>query len=411
MTGSEQAQGWKRFLSFRHVAGKVREKGAAWCFRSAAGRLWGLICHPVRPAVGFLAWVFPTLGTLLSSTDPGGRRLLAIYDLSCQPFSIGDILLIQEASLALREKHHLGQVDFAMVYDPKHPASSDPGFAGITEENVLYHLASVLPVVQVNQHLGSLLVFNSHAQLQRFVADNADRYHVWPSAWQFAKREYLYYTVFNEVLYQYHREHGTVPHLSCRQFLTDWTKVFYREHVYPRVPVTVQVRNNKAFHPHRNLRQDCWVEFFRHCEERYPVTFVAICVLDEVDERLRQCPNVVIAKDYHTSIEQDLALIHTAAINMGSSSGPGSMAVFSAKPYLFIGTTLVPHLYRDTVYEENLLRLFFAGPLQHYSVEPETTELLIAEFARMWAAVDVAQWSSSADSKDQAPPQFYSWLR
>jgi len=416
MTGSENARGRKRFLSPRYLAGKVREKGAVWCFKSAVSKLFRLIYRPVKRSAGFLIWVFPVLGKLLSTTRPDERRLLAIYDLSCQPFSIGDILVIQEASLVLLEKHHLDMVDFAIVYDPKHPVSSDPAFASITEENAMYHLASILPVAQVNQHLGSLFVFNSHSHLERFIADNGDRYQVWPTAWQFAKRKYLYYTVFNDLLYNYYREHGSIPHLLCRQFLIDWAQAFYREHVYPQAPVTVQVRNNNAFHTHRNLNLECWVEFFHHCEERYPVKFVVICALGEVDDRLRQCFNVVIAKDYHTNIEQDLTLIHMAAIHMGASSGPGTMAVFNTKPHFLVAkrfgaAALEPHSYRGMIQEGNFLRFCFAGPLQRFTVGPETTELLVAEFARMWETVDVENWKSLATTEDKPASEIPMWLR
>jgi hypothetical protein len=340
--------------------------------------------------------------------------LLVIYNLSSQPFSIGDILVIQEASLVLREKYQLDLVDFVLVYDPKQPALRNPSFAAINEKNALFHLASVLPVAQVNQHLGSLFVFNSHLHLHRFIADNSDLYYyVWPSAWQFAQQDYLYYEVLNDLLYNYYKEHGTIPHLSCGQYLIDWALAFYQEQVYPQVPVTVQVRNNKAFGVHRNLNIECWLEFFQHCEERYPVKFVVICAVAEIDDRMRQCPNVVIAKDYHTSIEQDLALIHGAAIHMGASSGPGSMAVFNSKPYLIVNTDAVPHLHHPNliIQEGEFLQYCFATPLQRFTVGPETSQLLIAEFARMWSAVDVASWRSSATSGAGSESALLTWLR
>lgn len=411
MNSSDNVQGRKRFPSPRHQASKVRERGVVWYFKKAASQLFGRVYRPIKRSAGFFRWSYPILGKLLSPIRPDERRLLAIYDLSSQPFSIGDILVIQEASLVLRERHNLDMIDFALVYNPKRPAPSDPAFSNITEENAMYHLASILPVAQVNQHLGSLFIFNSHLHLQRFIADNADLYQTWPPAWQFAEANYLNYTVFNDLLHSYYTKYGFIPHLSCRQFLTDWAQAFYQEHIYPQVPVTVQVRNNKTFGTHRNLRLDCWLKFFHHCEERYPVKFVIICARAEVDDRLRHCPNVLIAKDYHTSIEQDLALIHTAAIHMGASSGPAAMAIFNAKPYLIVNTDLVPHLYCDMIREDRFLRFPFADPLQRFALGPESTELLIAEFAKMWATVDVADWGSSENLEDEVKSELQTWLR
>ena len=120
------------------------------------------------------------------------RRLLIIYDFSSQPFSIGDILIFQEASLVLRERHGLGKVDFALVYDPQSPVVPDPAFKNVDTESFLFHLSSVLPAAQVNPHLGSVFLLDSHRQLERHVANNAEEYIVWPSRNQYASREYLF---------------------------------------------------------------------------------------------------------------------------------------------------------------------------------------------------------------------------
>lgn len=389
---------------------KLRDKGLLWCCRRVAGRLLQPLQRPIRRALGILRWISPTLNGLFSSTGLDDRRLLMIYDLSSQPFSIGDILVIQEASLVLREKYHLGSVDFALVYNPQRPASTDPSFAKITETNVLYHLASILPAAQVNQHHGSLFIFNSHSRLQRFISDSADLYQVWPSALKFAERQYMYYTVFNDLLHNYYEEHGTIPHLSCRQHMIDWAQTFYCQHVYPDLPVTVQLRNNKGFATHRNSRLECWLEFFRYCEERYQVKFVVVGALSEVDERMRQCSNVIIAKDYFTNIEQDLALIHSAAIHMGASSGPGAMAVFNGKPYLYVNTDPLPRL-NVLVREGSFLRYEFANPLQRQTLGPETTELLIEEFDRIWNSIDVSKWMSPTTGDHKMEKEHLTWLR
>jgi hypothetical protein len=350
----------------------------------------------VKRLGSFFTWVFSTGDAGEGSVPWTERRLLVIYDLATQPFSIGDIIVIQEASLVLREKHGLDSVDFALVYDPIRPALSDPAFARITKKNVLYHLAGILPVAQVNQHLGSLFVFNSHAHLLRFISDNSRLYRVWPSAMKFATKDYLNYEVFNNLLFNFYNEHGSIPLLTCRKYLVDWARTFYREHVYPLFPVTVNLRNNKFFGLARNSRMECWLEFFHDCEERYPVRFVIVCAIAEVDERMRHCPNVVIAKDFHTGIEEDLALIHTSEIHMGASSGPISMAIFNDKPYLMVNWDADPRDYRGLVEDGDFLRFCFAGPLQRLTKERETTSLLLREFAEMWASIGLSHRTESA---------------
>ncbi len=87
------------------------------------------------------------------------------------------------------------------------------------------------------------------------------------------------------------------------------------------------------------------------------------------------------------------------------------MAAFNTKPYLFVNTDIMPDSYRGMIREDGFLRPCFAGPLQRLAVGPETTELLIAEFARMWEAVDVDSWRSSLDLKDKQGSEHLTWLR
>jgi len=396
--------------------GPSNEKSGDLVFpgRALMRELLGPVYRPLRRVGRFLTWVIPSLGGLLS-TPPSGRRVLLIYDTYSQPFNIGDILIMQEGSLVLRARHGIDLVDFAIVYDPKYPAASASVFSGITEDNALYHLASILPVAQVNQHLGSVFLFNSHGHLDRFIADNTDYYQVWPSAWKFGSRDYLYYEVFNDLLYGHHKEHGAIPHLTCRQFLADWARVFLRRHVQPSVPVTVNVRNNMAFHTHRNSHLESWLEFFRYCASRYPATFVIICARAEIDERLRRCPNVVIAKDHHTGVEQDLALIQASAIHMGAGSGPASMAWFTEKPYLMVNTVYGPGYFAHPEMilqeEDHIQRFWFSGPHQRIAGGVETTELLVNEFASMWAAVDLDRWRNPPSDDSRSETDLSLWLR
>lgn len=394
-------------LTFMRFFGKLREKGLVGAFRA----VWRRAYEPVRRFRIFLSWVFPSLGSRRIAERARRKRLLLVYDLSSQPFSIGDILTFQEVGLVLRESEGLGEVDFALVFDPESPKFSHPGFSSITEENVLYHLASVLPAAQVNQHLGSLFIFNSHHQLQHFIRSSAEQYSVWPPALKIAGKEYFYYTIFNDLLYGYYKKHGKIPYLRCREFLVEWAEGFYAKHVYPNVPITVQLRNNKKFGVNRNLNIDCWLEFFRYCEQKYPAKFIVICSRSELDERLRDCPNVIVAKDHLTDLEQDLALIQTAAIHLGASSGPGMMAIFGDKPYLLVNTDMVADEYRDTIVEDRFVRFFFSDPLQRLMYGAETTEVLIAEFERIWTEAGVEKRAQPDGGEGRLQEAHLTWLR
>lgn len=317
---------------------------------------------------------------------PANRRLLMLYDFATQPLSIGDILMFQVASLILRQRYGIDRVDLALVYEPASPVVPDPAYSAIGSDNFMWHLSAVLPAAQVNPHLGSLLLFDSHANLERFILRHLDEYEVWPSLARYASREYVYYSILNKLVFEYFQEFGSVPHLRSRSPARNWARSFLARHAAGRVPVTVQLRRNPA-NPARDSDYECWRSFFRRVDGRYPAMFVLICGADEVDPGFRNLPNVLLAKDHGTNVEQDLALIEEAAVHMGASSGPGMIALFNDKPYCFFNTDLKPQNYRVVVDEGSAIRFSFAGPMQKFVKRREDVDLVLAEFERMWAVL------------------------
>lgn len=375
------------------------------------------VYRPIKRGARLIRWAIPALAHLGGSRAAGGRRVLVVYDTSSQPFSIGDLLIFQMAALLLCARHAVEIADLAIVYDAEHPTPPDSVFAGrINRENIFYHLASLLPVAQVNQRLGSVFVMDSHQQIERYIVDNADHYVVWPSGWAVSGREYMSPLVFNDLLREHHAAHGSIPHLTCRPFLRHWAEEFFARLVADRVPVTVNLRNNPGWHVQRNSRMDVWIEFFGHCASRYAATFVVICARSEVDDRLRTCPNVIVAKDHDTGIEQDLALINTSAAHLGASSGPATMAWFNDKPYFMVNTDLKPGEFfasSDMVehVDGDIQHLWFAPPSQRASRSEESVEILVREFALLWTHVDVESWVSTGKQEIATEDGLRSWLR
>lgn len=315
------------------------------------------------------------------------RRLLIVYDFSSQPFSVGDILVLQQASLVLRELHGLDVVDFAMVYDPRKPVVSHPAYSHIRPDDFLFHLSSVLPAAQVNPHLGSLHLFDSHARLESFIARNSDAYHVWPSMGLYAAREYLFYHCFNDLFHRYFEERGMMPNLASRPAARDWAEHFIKVHATPGATASVQLRRN-ALVPARDAKNDDWLEFLTYCAEKYPVKFIVVGTASEIDPRLRVLPNVVIAKDHFTNLEQDLALIEAADFHMGTASGPGTIAQFNRKPYCIFSWKTNPSLFKGLTRDGHRLRFSFSAEFQSWITEEETASSLRSEFERIWAHLE-----------------------
>ena len=360
-------------------------------------RIVSVIKFKIKRVFGLLKWNFGIIHNIFVIKRNIDQRLLIIYDLSSQPYSIGDILVIQEASLIIRECYLLNEIDFAFVYNPQSPTVDVPAFSHINEENIHFYLSSIFSVAQVNPYLGSMFIFNSHSQLERFIIDNNDRYKVWPDAKTYCTKEYLYYRVFNDVIYNYFKKYNKVPYLDSRPYLLSWASSFIQEHVLPSVPITIQIRNN-PINSERNLNLETWIEFFHHYENKPSIKFLIICSKSEIDNRLRDCSNVIIVKDYNTTIEQDLAIINISAIHMGASSGPGVMALFSPKPFLMINTDVDPAKYNCVNEHGNYIRFIFSNTLQNFLISPEKIELLVSEFEKMWRSIDISSYKKKEHS-------------
>lgn len=375
----------------------------------------GIAYRPFITRIKILIWFFPSLWSLTFLKRATKKRILIVYDLSTQPFSIGDILTVQEASLVLKEINKVDYIDIAIICEQHELKLNDKAFKNINSKNYFYHLSAIMPVAQVNPNLGSILGFNSYLELQEYILSNITRVHVWPSKWRASvTREYLYYLIFEDILYPFYKERGYLPHLESRELLKNWAKSFYHEKSNGLAPITVNIRNNPHFQTERNLNVDIWIEFFDYCKDRYPVKFFIICAPSEVDNRLRHMVNVVVVKDYFTNIENDLALISESIIHMGAPSGPATMSFFSDKPYLIFRSEFhLQHFCNSKiiVYEdESVQRFFFSNEFQIFIGQPETKELLIKYFSKIWSSLDLREKIFSQDI-ESSELNLDSWLR
>jgi len=231
-----------------------------------------------------------------------------------------------------------------------------------------------------------LCLFDSHRQLESYIADNIDAFHVWPGVTQYASREYLYYYCLNELFSDYFHKHGLLPRLSSRPAAMHWATEFINRHSCGAVPVTVQLRKN-AVNSARNSDYESWLAFFQRCAGTYAAKFIVICSHAEIDPRFRALPNVIIAKELGTALEQDLALIEIAAIHMGASSGPGTIAQFNDKPYCIFNPTMSDGYVKSFKLQGDRGTFIFSSPHQYWIHGKETPDILLREFDMMWEAV------------------------
>ncbi len=360
-------------------------------------------------------WFFPAIINITIRRPFSKNRILVLYDLSIQPFSIGDILIMQEAALVIKEELGAQVIDFALLYNPNNPSNGDVAFKNIVPETAINNLISLLPVAQVNPFIGSIFTFNDRMQLQKFISDNLEIYHVWPSGWTFEiRREYLYYRIFDEIIYPFYKKNQKIPILSAREPMKKWASIFFNKHCGSCVPVTVNLRNNPKFQTTRNLTTEHWLNFFKKCEDICDVRFIIICARSEIDDRLRDCRNIIFSKDFDTNIEEDLALIQCSAIHLGVPSGPATIAFFSEKPYLIFKGELHKQFFKHndmvTLGANGTQRFCFAKGNQLFIGGTESSSIMLHEFKKIYSTFDSKAWRLNARLNENNS-EVASWLR
>lgn len=327
-------------------------------------------------------------------------RILTILDYAIQPYSIGDFLFYLMGSMVAAEAAGLAKVDLCILSDLSR-RHADPVMRNwVNPGNHHARLMSILPLVELHPRLGSVLVFDSVAEMNAHLAKVGRTHQLWPSASLLKERKYLSYDILKMVK-AHHERHDTIPQFVFRPSLAEWAPAFFHRHAEGMVPVTVNLRNNPQFGGHRNYVPAAWQNFFARCQNSVPVKFFITCAASEVDPSLRQLPNVVFAKDHQTTLLQDLALIRHSAFHLGCCSGPAAFVMFQQHPYHIFNNDMLPHLPKwegSLVLADNgELLCSFRQELQTLGVIPETAEGLWHQFEKIWTSRDwAAAWQAES---------------
>lgn len=259
--------------------------------------------------------------------------ITVLWDFRSQPYSIGDVILLNQVANFISFIHNIPEIKFTLLADKSNPARQSFIDLGLNENNYLDHITKLLPVFLISEKVSSLHLENNGQDVLEAIYE--DNFVVWPPTPLFDSMIDLNVLSF-KLLDLLYKKHNKIPEFKLRSSLSDWAIDFIKQHSNNLIPIAVQIRNTQNYNISRNSSINVWLELFRHCENKVPVTFFVICSASEVDDRLRTLDNVVVAKDYTTSVDQDLALVKESSAFMGVSSGPGTLAFFSYKPYSIV---------------------------------------------------------------------------
>lgn len=367
----------------------IRENGLLFCIKEGVKG----ISISLKKFIRRFAWIYPSFKFLIRSNSSLDKRILAIWDLQAVPYSIGDLLNLNQAMLCLSYIENVEKIDICFVCDPKRPAREPGESEIITSKNYQYHLNALIPVVQVNQKLGSFFLFDSYRDLEHFIEEKFERYIIWPDGKKYCAKE-GYGNNFDFII-RFFKKYNYLPYLSCNEYSIQWACNFFKEYSLPAIPVIIHIRNNPNWSIDRNSRVDAWLELINYCSDKYPIKFFLIGLKNEIDERFRKFSNVFVIKDYHTAVEEDLALIQVSPLYLGVPSGMAQMAIFSYKPYLLVN-------FRPS--NEKTISWGAQIPIAHENQKviwkPETGEMLIKEFIKLYGSIDLIAWGKKINENE-----------
>lgn len=332
-------------------------------------------------------------------------RQLAVYDFAVQP-TLGDFYIFLQASLSLCAEHGIEDVDLCVVADPSRTRNRD--FLPLMEEGALRaKLFEVLSLTQLHPKIRNMFVverLDVAIELARRV-ERPYKY-CWPPCEMLLSDrlvggQYIYYANLS-VLDRLYRSREVMPRLRARPLVAAWAQRFLAEHGRGGVPVTVNLRSNPTHGTHRNMDATAWHGFFEHAASAHRATFFLLGAANEDFSIFRSCGNVVITKNWHTTAEQDLALIEHASVHMGCASGPSIFPVFiGAKPALIVNADAVRdlHNYQGSFFlDGHYLRFSFGSPNYRVTAVPETADSLAGEFDVMMGVIAERAARQQADA-------------
>ncbi len=338
------------------------------------------------------------------------RKLLVIYDTSTQPISIGDFATFVQTSIIKKISYSVDKIDFCFLLNPAKSSVAELDNL-IDDNNKMYFLFSIMPILQFNPYISNIFVIESKDELYDLL-EMKKSYYIWPSVQNIDSSEYLYYKNYI-LINEFYRLNGYIPQLLIPKQLKKWSEQFIIRNGLGKIPVTVNIRRNLDICPERNSDYEAWKGFFSYCEDKYPVVFFVICSTSEIEPEWRKLTNVIFVKDFNTQIDKEISLIYFSAFHLGSSSGPSIVAHFGNKPYLTVNINAYKYL--DT-YQGSLVQkgdfLFpsFAKKNQINYIRKETSEFLIKNFKQLYNSIDVEVWNKETNDILQTE-KINDWLR
>ena len=313
------------------------------------------------------------------------NKLLFIYDFTTQPISLGDFILANATSIAYSNIKKLNYVDILLIFDSEGKDKLDD-FKYLDDKKIKDFVFSLFPIVRFNKKMSSIFIINNKISAESFISKAEKNYkEFYPSLFKYRGGSYYYWDSLNKILPKHYRKFGSLI-IECTPWLSEWTENFFNNKAKNSRVVTVNFRVNNSFGINRNSNLNEWDTFFRYANDKYPhFKFVIISSQNEIQKSWLNLDNVIVAKMFNTTIEQDLALILNSEFHMGTASGPFTIALFGKNPYIMfnIEKQIIETYNTQILKEKNYFKYSFALEGQLMTDKKDTFNQILKEFERI----------------------------
>ncbi|HVS26496.1 MAG TPA: hypothetical protein VHE58_04265 [Burkholderiales bacterium] len=315
----------------------------------------------------------------------GRERFAGLFDLSYLHYALGDALTAQMNIACLAREAGCTGIDLCLFVDPVYPAAQAQDF--INRYNYPVHLDNLFPAFLCLPGLSSIrLVRDSVTAGLILCSLAASRTPMWPSLHQHLRRR-MTYPMSHDIINRFYAREGFVPQLAAPRGYGRWAREFLLQHWPDRFVVCINPRQSRLnaipAATYRDSPLNEWHAFIDTVADRYPdVHFLMLGGFHEWESVLTRRPNVSIPRVMGLTLAHELALLRSADLFMGASSGFSTMATFTDVPYVI---TNYEHLFASVAgVEVNAPRYPFATEHQHLVWLKEDAALLMKYFEAVY---------------------------
>jgi hypothetical protein len=318
-------------------------------------------------------------------------RLLGIMDYRYAPLALGDTMTWLTKLQVEAHTHGLKKIEILIAVPPG-------GWQSAPQINSYNHAAmvqNIFPAFLCAPMVNSVRFYASPSPAppsQRILGALLARTPTWPHLSSHFRRHLDYHS--HLTINAFFRRHKWIPKLRSPKEFRSETEALTKTYFGGRSPCIINIRQSSFTNtPDRLLRDSpvgVWYRFLRRAHELRPeVVFVLTGDFGTWDRETALLPNVVVPRALGYGLGHELTLLLDGAPFLGSNSGFSAVATFSDVPYGITRFQYGATGYMKGIEMEHGEEHYpFASEHQWLSWVPETEEVLLDLFAKVWGARD-----------------------